>query len=51
MPTNLYCAVCNNELTKKSVNEETEKTFKLLLEIAKNPELMKQLEEFRKTNL
>lgn len=48
MPTNLYCSVCNNELTKKSVTEETEKTFKLLLEIAKNPELMKQLEEFKK---
>ena len=48
LPTNLYCSVCNNELTKKSITEETEKTFKLLLEIAKNPELLKQLEDFKK---
>lgn len=48
IPTNLYCSICNTDLQKKSITEETNKTIQLLLEIAKNPELMKQLEEFRK---
>lgn len=50
-----YCAKCGKALTlevalnsDEQVKEETNKSIKLLFEITKNPELLKQFEEFKK---
>ncbi len=49
-----YCHVCGNPLSvevavqdQDIVKKETEKSIKLLMEIAQNPELMKRFEEFK----
>jgi len=50
-----FCRNCGQPLTLKkaleseeSIKTETEKAFELLMEITKNPELMKRFEEFKK---
>ncbi len=50
-----FCRNCGHPLnlkvaleTEEKVNSEINKTLKVLMEIAKNPELMKQFEEFKK---
>ncbi|MBU1004623.1 MAG: site-specific integrase [Nanoarchaeota archaeon] len=55
MATANYCQRCANPLSlkvvlddDKAIKEETDKTIKLLMEIAKNPELMAKFDEFRK---
>src|SRR3989338_1949440 len=48
IPSNLFCSVCHSELNQNTMNVEMEKTFKLLLEIMQNPELLKMLEDFKK---
>tara|TARA_Y100000310_G_C20607042_1_gene776047 strand:- start:101 stop:1390 length:1290 start_codon:yes stop_codon:yes gene_type:complete len=49
----VYCIFCANPIddptNEARIKEETNKTIQWIVEIAKNPELMKQLEEFRKT--
>ena len=55
MATAYYCQRCSSPLSlkiayaeEKTLREETDKTIKLLMDIAKNPELMSKFEEFRK---
>ncbi|MBI3051026.1 tyrosine-type recombinase/integrase [Candidatus Woesearchaeota archaeon] len=55
-PTARYCYKCGKPLSmaivaqdSEIIKEETDKTIKLLLEIANNPELLKKFEDFKKT--
>jgi site-specific recombinase XerD len=53
-----YCQTCGMSMnmsvameTEKGITEETNKAMDLLMEIAKNPMLMKEFEEFKKNNV